>query len=148
MEDGALHQEATLLTEATPSSIENGLERDSGQPTHKITDPTTTPSAGNAAKFFPWELAPFEIREQIFETLGTCFLLRSECPGDSYFRWCREVPPLVVALRSLKISYDHVIKHFKKHNRQLYLGFWNSYNVAGMTKRELEAIESVHIDAR
>ena len=51
------------------------------------------------------------------------------------------MPPLVVALRSLPVSYSHVVQHFARMNGELDLG--SGCNIASMTKSELGVITTV-----
>jgi hypothetical protein len=57
-----------------------------------------------------WEKLPYEMREKIFGEV--------EADTESYFTWKGSVPALVVALRPLKLSYEHVLEWFE--NETLY----------------------------
>jgi hypothetical protein len=115
-------------------------------PRQSIIDLTISSPASKLVAAFPWDRLPFEIRQKIFD------LLTPESPSGSppYFRchWKTGMPPLVVALRPLPISYDHALQNFSKENRELWLRSRGAKNtVRGMTKTELSFIEWVDLEA-
>ena len=72
---------------------------------------------------FPWEAMPYEIRDQMFAEVANhdCWYF------GHYFAWNEnhqpsygsKPPPLVVALRPLKISYGHVLEWFAKYGSDI-----------------------------
>jgi hypothetical protein len=54
------------------------------------------------------------------------------------------MPPLVVALRSLPVSYCHAVEHFARMNEVLDLSL--VCKIASMTKSELGVITSVRFN--
>jgi hypothetical protein len=111
-------------------------------------------SATSSANASPWERLPIEVRQQIFDNLDEELFIDDfifppafprPCPKErTYFRWGDSMPPLVVALRSLPVSYYHAIEHFARVNGELDLSF--GCNIASMTKSELVVITSVRFD--
>jgi hypothetical protein len=110
-----------------------------------ISDPTSTPS--ESPKIFSWEKLPFEIRDQIFAKVDSSLGGPPDWLIDSYyFEWNGSMPPLVVALRTLKLSYQHVMQWFSKHNSRLFLHEGSGFDISDMTNIELEGICSVSVE--
>lgn len=98
---------------------------------------------------FPWDKLPFEIREQIFkEVYGGQDPRYGHSGSSKYFKWRGSMPPLVVALRPLPTSYDHVLIWFRKHNKKVFIHGWYGSALEGMITRELDVVEAVNIDLR
>ena len=110
-----------------------------------ISDPTSTPS--ESPKIFPWEKLPFEIRDQIFAEVDSSLGGPPDWLIDLYyFEWNGSIPPLVVALRTLKLSYQHVMQWFSKHNSLLVMHEGVGFDISDMTNIELERISSVSME--
>ncbi|KAE8454585.1 hypothetical protein EG329_000208 [Mollisiaceae sp. DMI_Dod_QoI] len=91
---------------------------------------------------FCWEDLPFEIRDQIFSEVNKCL-------GYPYFHWDTSMPQLVVALRTLPKSYEHVLQWFAKQNSRVFLCPRYpspSYTILDMSKVELSVIKTMAID--
>jgi hypothetical protein len=115
-----------------------------------IPDPSSTPS--ETPKIFPREKLPFEIRDQIFAEVDYSLGGRHDLFTDSYyfdgsyyFEWNGSML-LVVALRSLKLSYQHVMQWFSKHNSRLFLHEGSGFDTSDMTIVELEGVCSVSVE--
>ncbi|CZR62966.1 uncharacterized protein PAC_12863 [Phialocephala subalpina] len=104
----------------------------------------STMAAVSTKSVFPWEKLPFEIREKIFEDVKKS-LDRSRRYMGGYFSWDGTMPPLVVALRPLPVSYEHVLKWFRKHNRYLKLDGYTGYVLAEMNAKEVQMVQSLSI---
>jgi hypothetical protein len=120
-----------------------------GQPKTPNANLRAKSRAISSAKASPWERLPIEVRQQIFDNLDeeliiVCISQTQPNPAPkprTYFRWSDSMPPLVVALRSLPVSYSHVVQHFARMNGELDLG--SGCNIASMTKSELGVITTV-----
>ena len=110
-----------------------------------LSDPSSAPS--KTSKMFPWEKLPFEIRDQIFAEVDSSLGGPPNWLIDSYyFEWNGSMPPLVVALRTLKLSYQHVMQWFSKHNSLLVMHEGVGFDISDMTNIELERISSVSME--
>ena len=93
---------------------------------------------------FPWEKLPYELREQIFN------LVRDEhskiWPEYYSLKAWRTVPPLVLALRPLELSYCHVLKHFARANSWLSMRDPLDFDLRSLNKRELATIVRLELD--
>ena len=95
-------------------------------------------------KAFPWERLPFELRQQIFDALDKMtWLWREEAPV-CYFDWSHTLPPLVIALRRLPISHQHVIKHLDSKNtgKGRYMRVYSAHHLVRLTKTELRIVQA------
>jgi hypothetical protein len=128
------------------------VESPAGQPKTPNANLKAKSLAISSTKASPWERLPIEVRQQIFDNLDeeliyVCISQTHPNPAPKprpYFRWSDSMPPLVVALRSLPVSYGHAIQHFARVNWQLDLGF--GCNIASMTKSELGVITFVRFE--
>jgi hypothetical protein len=73
----------------------------------RISDPSSTPS--ETAKVFPSEDLPFETRGQIFAEVDYRLGGRPAFGRLYYFQWNGSMPPLVVALRPLRLYYQYLM---------------------------------------
>lgn len=93
---------------------------------------------------FPWEKLPFEIREQIFKDVN-----QRSPRGLNYFWWNGTMAPLIVALRSQPISYQHILQWFAKENFYFSPLFPTpEHPMMDLTKDELAVIKEASIDIR
>ena len=110
-----------------------------------LSDPSSAPS--KTSKMFPWEKLPFELRDQIFAEVDSSLGGPPDWLIDSYyFEWNGSMPSLVVALITLKLSYQHVMQWFSKHNSRLFLHERSGFDISDMTNIELEGICSVSVE--
>ncbi|KAF8859136.1 hypothetical protein BDZ45DRAFT_366364 [Acephala macrosclerotiorum] len=65
-------------------------------------------------------------------------------PKPQYFKWNRTMPALVVALRKLPVSYDHILKWFQRQSQTLELAI-DKYRSKSMKSAELNMISSLTI---
>jgi hypothetical protein len=110
----------------------------------------------NTRDTFPWEKLPYEPREIIFLMVHQnkdrcrCIWGRIEpclciCSTPVYFKQQRMMPALVVALRPLPASYQHVLQWLAKFNEHINSGESNAHNLNDMTKSELTVLKSVKV---
>jgi hypothetical protein len=104
--DGLLNSEL-----ASPSTNKNA---NFDAQSHKGTETSTVIVSKSAAKSFPWEHCPYEIRDAIFKTISDQYS-SIYSGGYKYFKHNDyRTSPLVVALRRLPISYEHVLQWVAK----------------------------------
>lgn len=98
---------------AVGSSNANSMKRNENddkktpESQHQMTLPTSKDikSEVKTSKCY-WEVLPFELREQIF----------SEFEENKWGRWWNNGPTAIVkALRTLPISYSHILQWFARH---------------------------------
>lgn len=91
----------------------------------------------NAKRGFPWEKCPYEVRDMIFAGV--------DIRDFSYFRWYGTIPALVVALRGLPTSYEHVLQWFRYRNTVIFLNSICGYSLNELKARELQMLTSLRI---
>jgi hypothetical protein len=106
-------------------------------------DVTTNASSSAPSNGFPWEELAVEIRDHIFDMVDRDAEDLSCSP--SYFKWQGSLPPLVVALRPLPVSYRHVLQRFAIHNSEITLCPSNGYDLSAMAQPEMDIIESINL---
>jgi len=92
----------------------------------------STETAGDPSDIaytFPWERMPYEIRDQIFASMAWDSYNHYFFIVSCYFKWSGCMPALVVTLRSLPAFYQHVLKWFSKHNKELYFDGSSAYGL-------------------
>jgi hypothetical protein len=47
------------------------------------------------------------------------------------------MPPLMVALRTLPASYEHVLEWLKKYSHSIFMYGWHSYSLEDMDERNV-----------
>ena len=109
------------------------------QPDNEVATP---PSPSQVLNVSPWERLPFEIRDTIFDNL------EDESLCGSYFKWNGSVPALVVALRSLPLSYEHVLQRFANYSSAIEINEWTSFNLSDMSQKELNVIVKAEMELR
>jgi hypothetical protein len=100
------------------------------------------PSPSQILKVFPWERLPIEIRDKIFDNL------EGESLYGSYFKWNSSVLALVAALRSLPLSYEHVLQRFVENSSAIQINEWTSFDLSNMSQKELDVIAKVEMELR
>lgn len=114
----------------------------SSQPLHK--------KSRNKKRAFPWEKLPFELRHKIFALVDDDYA-RSRVsytnpnPNAKYFKIRNsKMPALVVALRKLPISYDHVLQWVLKNGTMLNIAI-DQFSTSDMNGTELRLFKSLEI---
>ena len=125
-------KESPLHDLTSPSTIK--LD-DSGTQGHASTKYATAAGSTSTTRYFPWERCPYEIRDAIFKAVSDDYSGGWGRRARHYFEQTGyRLSPLVVALRRLPISYEHVLQWVSKEtNVRLY--FPNG--VTGLTRSEL-----------
>lgn len=100
------------------------------------------PSPSQILKVFPWERLPVEIRDKIFDNL------EDESLYGSYFKWNGSVPALVLALRSLPLSYEHVLQRFANYSSAIEINEWTSFDLSDMSQKELDVVVKAEMELR
>jgi hypothetical protein len=100
------------------------------------------PSPSEILKVFPWERLPTEIRDKIFDNL------EDEPLYESYFKGNGSVPALVVALRSLPLSYEHFLQRFAENSSAIVINEWTSFDLSDMSQKELDTIVKAEMELR
>lgn len=92
-------------------------------------------------KSFSWERCPVEVRDMIFDVVTQ--------DNRYYFDWEGCVPPLVIALRPLEVSYQHVLQRFVEQNRSSFAMYkWTGFSIRDMNQVELDTIQTVSLELR
>jgi hypothetical protein len=112
------------------------------------------PAQGSKPKICYWDKIPYELREQIFASIDG-FTEPEHYPSpigsSKYFRRApigpSPMPALVVALRTLPLSYSHVMEWFTKANYHIvhYANDEEGQDLSDMTRCELEAIRAINL---
>jgi len=101
-------------------------------------------------KPFLWELCPAEIRDLIFDDLdgeeGAWF-------HQPHFAWDSHgcVPPFVVAVRTLPITYAHALLRFQRLSTSIHIDGTHDkhgHRLKDITDIELQVFEKADIDLR
>lgn len=107
----------------------------------------TTPNAHSltVTKTPPWERLPYELRQKIFALLDNkkFYKVVRTKHSDRSSGYFYNVPPLVIALRSLPLSYSHVLEWFGKYNTHLRL---YEPNFGMLSDDEVAVINSVYVN--
>lgn len=100
-------------------------------------------------KPFLWELCPPEIRDLIFDDLDR----EDDWWHNPHFAWDSNecVPPFIVAVRTLPVTYAHALLRFKRLSASIHMdGRYgkHTHQLKDMTDMELKVFEKVEIDLR
>jgi hypothetical protein len=130
---------AQLVSSSPSLSTNTSTETDTQSNTNLMPTGTST----NVGKVFPWELCPYELRDQIFDALD-------KCHWQPYFGWDSDgcPPPFLVAVRSLPLSYEHALQRFAQCSSQIHMHLWTSHDLTDMVQAELNVIEKVDLELR
>jgi hypothetical protein len=96
-------------------------------------------------KKFHWEKLAFELREMIFVEVSKLDLDSCIHESDYYFRRGIWMPLLVVALRDQPKSYSHAMEWYRQANSHLVYHILYYSDLGGMTRTELEVIQSAEL---
>jgi hypothetical protein len=96
-------------------------------------------------KKFHWEKLAYELREMIFVEVSKLDPDLCIHESDYYFRRGLWMPPLVVALRDQPKSYSHVMEWYRQANSHLVYHVLDYSDLGGMTRTELEVIQSAEL---
>ena len=58
------------------------------------------------------------------------------------------MPALVVALRSLPLSYEHVLQRFANYSSAIENNDWTSFDLSDMSQKELNVIVKAEMELR
>lgn len=108
-----------------------------------MSDPSSSPGKADpvqlsAPKRCYWETIPYEIRSQILDSIDGF----TEAPTEP-----SQMPALVVALRPLPLSHEHVMEWFTNANYRIvhYASNEDGQDLSHMPRCELEAIRSINL---
>ena len=101
-------------------------------------------------KPFLWELCPPEIRDLIFDDLDG---VEGDWFYQPHFAWDSHgcVPPFVVAVRTLPITYAHALLRFKRLSASIHIDATHGkhgHRMKDITDIELQVFEKAEIDLR
>jgi hypothetical protein len=111
----------------------------------KMAPVLTNPADGALRKkTFPWEKLPFETRDHIFKEVD-----KFSDRGFHYFWWNGVMVPLIIALRSLPISYQHALQWFAKERFYFSPKYPSPERpMLDLAKAELAVINAASVDLR
>jgi hypothetical protein len=101
-------------------------------------------------KPFLWELCPAEIRDLIFDDLDG---VEGDWFYQPHFAWDSHgcVPPFVVAVRTLPMTYAHALLRFKRLSASIHIDGTHAkhgHRLKDITDIELQVFEKAEIDLR